>query len=478
MGKLNVLLICVDQWSGKFTGAMGHRVIKTPTLDSLVQCGINYSNAYSECPVCIPARRTIMTGLSPKNHGNREYCEKLEMPKVQTLAESFKKAGYQAFAVGKMHVYPQRNRIGFDDIILHEEGRNQFGVSDDYQVWLTEQGFGGEEFGHGMSNNEYLTRPWHLPEKAHPTNWSTREMIKMIRRRDPTKPALFYLSYQFPHPPLVPIAQYFDMYEKEEIDSPVLSSDWLNVKNFTIAYLQQLGKNYSLNLIRAARQAYYAQCTYIDHQLRLLIGTLREEGVLSNTLIAFTSDHGEMLGNHKMWGKRSFYENSAKIPMIISGEYIGNRNEEDTRLVGQIDLMPTLLDICEIDHGLDLDGLSVFSSNSHKYLFGEINEVPSATRMIHDGRFKLIYYPVGNYFQLFDLNNDPEEQINLVHQEEFFGKFRELEKILIQNLNSGDEKWVHNDVLEGLEDRDFSPNINLRIGNQRGVNLHPQNFNL
>ena len=148
------------------------------------------------------------------------------MPKVQTLAESFKKAGYQAFAVGKMHVYPQRNRIGFDDVILHEEGRNQFGVSDDYQVWLTEQGFGGEEFGHGMSNNEYLTRPWHLPEKAHPTNWSTREMIKMIRRRDPTKPALFYLSYQFPHPPLVPIAQYFDMYKREEIDSPGLSSDW------------------------------------------------------------------------------------------------------------------------------------------------------------------------------------------------------------------------------------------------------------
>ena len=98
--------------------------------------------------------------------------------------------------------------------------------------------------------------------------------------------------------------------------------------------------------------------------------------------------------------------------------------------------------------------------------------------MIHDGQFKLIYYPVGNYFQLFDLNADPDEQINLVHQEEFFGKFRELEKILIQNLNGGDENWVHNDLLEGLVDRDFSSNINLRIGNQRGVNLHPQNFNL
>ena len=109
----------------------------------------------------------------------------------------------------------------------------------------------------------------------------------MIRRRDPTKPALFYLSYQFPHPPLVPIAQYFDMYKKEEIDSPVLSSDWLDVKNFTIAYLQQLGENYSLNQIRDARQAYYAQCTYIDHQLRLLIGTLREEKLLSKTLIVF-----------------------------------------------------------------------------------------------------------------------------------------------------------------------------------------------
>jgi arylsulfatase A-like enzyme len=95
---------------------------------------VRYTNAYTECPVCIPARRTLQTGVSPRAHGDRIYKEKLAMPEISTMASTFRGAGYQVFAVGKLHVFPQRNRIGFDDVILDEEGRTMYGVTDDYEM--------------------------------------------------------------------------------------------------------------------------------------------------------------------------------------------------------------------------------------------------------------------------------------------------------------------------------------------------------
>ena len=199
----NVLMICTDHWPGSFLGCAGRKDIMTPTLDYLANNGVRFENCYSECPVCIPARRTMMTGLSPKTHGDRVYSDRMEMPDVPTLAETFRKNGYQTMAVGKLHVYPQRNRIGFEDVILAEEGRYELGAVDDYQIRLGEHGYLGKEFLHAMGNNTYYTRPWHLDEQAHPTNWVTMEMMHQIKRKDPTRPFFFYCSYQFPHPPLV-----------------------------------------------------------------------------------------------------------------------------------------------------------------------------------------------------------------------------------------------------------------------------------
>ena len=99
------------------------------------------------------------------------------------MAQTLRENSCQAYAVGKMNVYPQRDRIRFDDVILAEEVRYHFGINDDYQLWLNENGFAGLEFGKGMSSNEYMTRPWHLPEEAHQTNWTTREMVKIIREK-------------------------------------------------------------------------------------------------------------------------------------------------------------------------------------------------------------------------------------------------------------------------------------------------------
>ena len=126
--KPNVLLICVDQWAGELMRPNGHPVVMTPTLAQLAHSGVNFSRAYSACPTCIPARRTLMTGQTARTHGDRVFAEHMQMPEgVPTLPQCFRDAGYQAYAVGKLHVYPQRDRIGFDDVILNEEGRHHLG---------------------------------------------------------------------------------------------------------------------------------------------------------------------------------------------------------------------------------------------------------------------------------------------------------------------------------------------------------------
>ena len=148
----NVLLICTDHWSGSLLRAAGHPLVMTPTLDQLARCGTFFANAYSACPSCIPARRSLMTGMSPRAHGLRTYREGIEFPEVRTLAQCFRDAGYQAYGVGKLHVYPQRNRIGFDDVLVDDQGRHQLrdvpdGAADDYELFLFRE-FGIAAEGH------------------------------------------------------------------------------------------------------------------------------------------------------------------------------------------------------------------------------------------------------------------------------------------------------------------------------------------
>ena len=285
MSQPNVMLITADQWPGSLLGAAGHPVIQTPTLDQLARNGVRYDRAYSECPICIPARRTLMTGTSTQKHGDRVFGTTTEMPDLPTMAQTFRDAGYQAYAVGKLHVYPPRDRIGFDDVLLAEEGRPHLGGIDDFEMFLADQGHVGQQFAGGMNNNNYMHRPWHLSEECHSTNWLTQTMCRVIKRRDPKRPNFWYLSYTAPHPPLTPLGIYMDYYRQFEMP-PALWGDWCDDPD-ALPFTLKMGRNYWRMLgpdaLREARRAFYALCTHIDHQLRVVLGTLREEGVLDDT---------------------------------------------------------------------------------------------------------------------------------------------------------------------------------------------------
>ena len=415
-----------------------------------------------------------MTGMSPRAHGDRTFQTTLKMPEVPTMAQTFRDAGYQAYAVGKIHVFPQRDRIGFNDVILCEEGRPHWGVTDDYEVFLGDKGFAGRQFDHGMSNNEYVTRTWHLPEECHVTNWTTREMARMIRRRDPSRPGFWYLSYTHPHPPLVPVETYWNMYRDTQPELPHWG-EWAQDFEQLPYRLKQQRSNWhceSERDIRTALRAFYALCTHIDHQLRIVLGTLREEGLIDNTIIAFTADHGDMLGNHGLWAKRLYYENSANVPMIVVEPEANPQltpGTVDGRLVGWQDIMPTLLGLAGIEVPDSVTGQSMFTAAPREHLYGECNEGETATRMIHNGRYKLIYYPAGNRRQLFDLESDPFECHDLSSSSEHAGVLDDLTSRLVAELYGSDLGWLEDDQLVGIPAPDFQQSSTRDLSLQRGT---------
>lgn len=465
--RKNVLMICTDHWSGSLLGCEGRTDIMTPTLDYLAEQGVRFQNFYSECPVCIPARRTMMTGLSPKTHGDRVYSDKMEMPNVPTLAGTFCRNGYQTVAVGKLHVYPQRSRIGFEEVVLMEEGRYELGAVDDYQIWLGEHGYLGQEFMHGMGNNTYYTRPWHLDERAHPTNWVTMEMMRQIKRKDPTRPFFFYASYQFPHPPLVPLQTFLDMYTEEELE-PVSTQDWLDDSPIFQALCEQAGI-YSEKEVRRARRAFFAQCTHIDYQIRLLIGTLRESNLLDDTILVFTSDHGDMLFNHGMVAKRCFYEEAARVPLILSGKpMLKWSGRVETKLAGMGDLMPTLLDLCGIPIPETVEGIPLMTDQTHPYLYGEVSEGEKSTRMIRWNQYKLIYYPWGNKFQLFNMDTDRNETHDCAKDPDCQEVLGIMTAYLMENLHGEDLTWIRDGRLVGFSAGEYKKKADFGLYNQRG----------
>jgi arylsulfatase A-like enzyme len=461
MKKKNVLLITVDQWCGQDMGCAGNQRLLTPTLDEMAGYGIRFTNAYSSTPVCIPARRELMTGTCAQTHGDRRFNERLEMPDLPTMAQVFRENGYQTYAVGKLHVYPQRNRIGFDDVLLNEEGRHLSGLrQDDYERFLAREGYAGLEFAHGMNNNNYLSRPFHLPEYLHPTAWTVREMCEVIKRRDPTRPSFWYASFNAPHPPLAPPKDYWDMYD-EDFEKPRVG-EWCSQKEqdlpYPYLYYSRFYHIRSPKQLKIAYQGYYATCTHIDHQIRLLVGTLREEGVLDDTIILFTADHGEMLGRNNMWGKHLLFENSMKIPFILmpTMDTKFTCGTTDDRFVELQDVMPTLLHMAGLTVPDTVEGMDLMEGKTRETVYGELWEDDRATRMVRKGNWKLIYYPVGNCVQLFNLADDPHELHDLAKEPENRQKIAELKDEIIPRLYGGDLKWIKNKDLVGLPPKVYS----------------------
>lgn len=307
-----------------------------------------------------------------------------------------------------------------------------------------------------MCNNTYLWRPWHLPEEHHVTNWAAQQMCRTIKRRDKMKPGFWYLSFSHPHPPLAPLQAYIDMYRDVELPSPYVG-DWALGNDKTPERVKQ--RILQFEPLRAcdvtdARRAFYALCTHIDHQIRTVIGTLREEGLIHNTIIMFTADHGDMLGNHNQWAKDQMHEDSHRVPMILAGapieDAVGHHRTDD-RLSGLCDVMPTLLGLADVRVPNHVEGINMAGDNRREFVFGEWGYDQQATRMVRDAGHKLVYFPWGNQFLLFDMDEDPNELRNLAGSRSHAEIMERMSAMLLDSLDREDTAaWVTSGKLTGI----------------------------
>lgn len=466
--KPNVLLIMVDQMRADCLSIAGHPVVDTPNLDQLARDGVLFTNAYAATPSCVPARASILTGMSQTSTGRVGYQDKVPWNYENTIADEFTKAGYHTQSIGKMHVYPTRSLCGFHNVVLHDGymhyNRVKFNTktiessdyTDDYVNWIRDKMNGNVDLNDlGLDcNSSTVTRPWHLAEELHPTNWLTTQSIDFLRRRDSSKPFFLKMSYVRPHPPFDPPSAFYDMYRDLDLpDHPV--GDWAETDDQGLEGLSPVtakGLVPKLRLKRA-QAAYYALITQIDHQIGRFLNAMQEYGVYQNTIILFVSDHGEMLGDHNLFRKSLPYEGSANVPFILAdpGNHLQmKKNAKVDEVVELRDIMPTLLDAASITIPDSVEGMSVIPLVKkekeknliwREYIHGEHTLGNQSYQCITDGKEKYIWYSQTGEEQFFDLVKDPKELRNLINAAKYEERVHLRREQLVQELKGREEGY-------------------------------------
>ncbi|MGJ6980817.1 arylsulfatase [Aestuariimicrobium soli] len=465
----NIVLICVDQMRGDALSAAGHPVVRTPWIDSLAAQGTRFEHAYSATPTCVPARVALFTGKAQENHGRVGYSEGVPFQEAHpvTMQGCLGEAGYQTQAIGKMHVYPERARCGFDNVTLHDgflhfarqHGDRHLEANDDYLRWLRRQpGMAdADHTDHGVGCNSHIARPWDKPEAYHPTTWAVTEAIDFLDRRDPTVPFFLYLSFHRPHAPHDPPAYAFDQYRDAEMPEPPVG-DWVDAfadhrKDFTAE--GEHGAQHP-DMHRRAVAGYYGNITHIDNQLNRFLEALSDHRVLANTAFVFVSDHGDMMGDHHFYRKTVPYEGSARVPFLVT--LPGGRPARPVadEVVELRDVLPTVLDIAGVPCPDGVDGRSVLplmeseAGSWRDDLHGEhVHAVFGwqSVQWVTDGRRKFIWWSGSGLEQFFDLEADPQECHDLTGDPARADEVAQWRSRLVEHLRDREEGFVDGDSL-------------------------------
>ena len=463
--RKNIVLLMTDQLRGDCMGCAGHPDVKTPYLDTLASKGVRFENAYSACPSCVPARAALHTGLTQESHRRVGYADGIRWEYPHTMAGELTKAGYYTQCVGKMHVDPLRNYLGFCHVELHDgylhyyrdpeipyrENQKQ---ADDYFHWLKqEKGIDCDVTDTGLECNSWVARPWIYEEKYHPTNWVTDRSIDFLRRRDPDMPFFLFTSYLRPHSPFDAPQCYFDMYRNKELTPPVVG-DWCDEEA-----LRARGRIFDSDtgpldpeLVREMQIGYYACITHLDHQIGRLIQALVENKLYDDTIILFVSDHGELLGDHHLFRKSRAYQGSSRVPFLVSGG--GFRPEKPgsvkTDVVELRDVMPTVLEAAGVQIPDSVEGISLWNTalkesgtpEVREYLHGEHTLGEASSHWIITRDEKYIWYSQTGEEQYFRIAEDPDELHNLIGSETAKERVEALRGLLIQELQDREEGFV------------------------------------
>jgi len=461
--RLNILFLMSDQHRGDFLGAAGAGWVKTPNLDKLAREGVNFTRAYSSVPSCLPARTSLLTGMSPWQSGQLGYNNIPAYPFEGPAM--FTDAGYRTHAVGKNHFTPMRNRHGYQTVELEEgwytvrEGQEKC----DYTLWFEKNAPGQNINASGLGYNDMrggICFPFE--ESLHPTTWTADRAVEFLKTYREEAPWLLKVSFQRPHCPYDPPQRWYKAYQ--EVDPPKPSiGDWAEKKYGITDGTFATDVNASHGVfppaeITESRRSYAASISFMDEQLGSVLEALKARGELENTLILYTSDHGDMLGDHYMWRKCRPYEGSARIPMILRWpEQLGLKSKRGVTSSGLVelrDVLPTFLDAANIEQPSIMDGESMLNLLKNRKWrqqldleHAQIYEKDNAWVALTDKRFKYIWFTLTGEEQLFDLATDPGETNNLAIDSKHQKSLESWRKKMVAHLSTRGESWVKENKL-------------------------------
>lgn len=422
----DILILMPDQWRGDCLSVLEHPAVRTPELDKLARQGTLFRRAYATVPSCIPARYAMLTGLFPQTSGVVGYRGGIPIT-VPTKPQILRDAGYTTALVGRnMHQAVGAETLGYQRNI----GGSTHVSGDDYDQALlaAAPGTGGIKAlvsSMGLSYNHWQAASWPLADELHPTTWVARQALTVVQQTPVNEPLFLTASFYAPHPPLFPPQRYFDAYLEKELPEPA-RGDWVDWDQITLKGSHG-GSRVLLEgqRLRTAQAGYFGLIEQLDDEFASLIAAFqtRSEEAGRPWLIVFTSDHGEMLGDHGYFRKCEPYEGSANIPMIIAGSpQLGFRSgQRSFQPVALEDLLPTLTELAGIETP-KIDGVSLVpvlrgeGQQVRPWLHFEHSPIYSQPQGFHaltDGRMKYIWRPANGTEQLFDLDRDPLEERDL-----------------------------------------------------------------
>ena len=422
----NIIYILSDQHSPMVAGCYGDKICRTPNLDNLAARGVAFDNAYTAAPVCVPARMSILTGCLPNKQDCWTNTDVLASDRP-TYAHGLGAGGIHTRIVGRVHSLGTDQLRGFAERFVGDHSANHVGGQPAQLGVLANTAGPGrrslEISGAGQSAYELHDRD---VEQA---CIRLADTLAVEQSSGNSKPFFLHIGLMLPHHPYVGDPELFDYYYKNlpepEVPPTPLENEhaylriWRNAMNIS---------DVSAEEVRRARAAYYALTETMDRMIGSILSAYESKGLLENTLVIYCSDHGDQIGERGLWWKHTFFEQSVRVPLLMSWPGVIPEDERRDQIVNLIDLAPTFLETMGAPELPDIDGVSLLSlardattpweneTFSEYCTDGQIEGMPLSVqqRMIRSGPWKAIYYE-GFPMQLFNLESDPFEQIDLAH---------------------------------------------------------------
>ena len=423
----NILFIQCDQLTAAMLGAYGNLIASTPHIDELAETGVVFDSAYTNFPLCAPSRFSMMSGQLASKIGAYDNGAEFASS-VPTLAHYLRWMGYQTSLIGKMHFVGADQLHGFEHRLTGDIYPADFGWTGDWTDLQPKFANDARSF----MRAGVCVRNVQLDYDDEVVHRAERKLYDLKRSAD-KRPFLLLVSFTHPHDPYQCPQHYWDRYRHDDIPLPTVSAaDSTQMAPHTARLRTMTGLSsfeMSEEHLRTARHAYLGSVSYVDDQVGRLMSVLRACDLDQNTIVVFTTDHGDMLGEHGLWYKKTFQEYSARIPLIITapGRYEPHRVGSNVSLV---DLLPTLMELATTANPVDtvepIDGRGLgklllgdddgWDDYAMSEMLAEGALAPMV--MLKRGRFKYVY-SAPDPEQLFDLDADPNELHNLIGNREY-----------------------------------------------------------